>query len=159
MRLTVDKIIALGPCDSWDRARVDRYFGERRFVLHTTALRDQSIHIDDRIWLAIALLSDRSQRLFACDCAERALNREREVGREPDERSWDAVAVSRHYADGLATDDELTAARDAAWDAAWAAAGSAARDAARAAASAAAWDAEKRWQIERALEYLGGVAE
>ena len=39
-------------------------------------------------------------RLFAADCAERALLRERELGREPDDRSWAAVLTARRYANG-----------------------------------------------------------
>ncbi len=77
-------------------------------------------------------------RLFACDCAERALNREREHGREPDARSWESIAVARRFARGGATQTELDAAGDAAGAAAWAAAWAAARAAARAAAGAAA---------------------
>ena len=76
---------------------------------------------------------------FACWCAEAGLKREREAGREPDKRSWDAIRVKRRWLRGLASDKELDAARDAAWDAAWATAR--ARDAARAAAWAAARDA------------------
>ncbi len=104
-------------------------------------------------------------REWACDCAERALTREREAGRETDPRSWEAIAVARRYNKGEATKEELAAAWDAAWDAAWAAAGdaaraaardaarAAARDAARAAARdaarAAAWDAARDAEIER----------
>ena len=107
--------------------------------------------------------TERAARLFATDCAERALRREREAGREPDARSWRAVAVARAFVRGEATDVELAAARDAARDAAraatwaaagaatWAAAGAAARDAARAAtrdaagaaAGAATWAAAR----------------
>jgi hypothetical protein len=39
---------------------------------------------------------------------------ERERGREPDPRSWEAVAVSQRYARGEATADELVAAWSAA---------------------------------------------
>jgi len=119
-------------------------------------------------------------RLFACDCAERALNRERERGREPDPRSWESIAVARRFARGEATQEELAAAWDAAWDAARAAARAAAGDAARAAAwdaardaaraaawdaaRAAAWDAagdaardaERQWQSKRLYWYLAG---
>ena len=91
--------------------------------------------------------NERTARLFACDCAERALKRERKAGREPDERSWEAIRVARLFANG----ETGYAARDAARDAAWAAA----RAAARAAAWDAARDAERRWQAERLLHYLG----
>ena len=88
---------------------------------------------------------ERELRLFACDCAERALRREREAGHEPDPRSWNAITVARRFAAGEATAEELAAADAAAradaaaWAAAWAAA--AARAAADAAAWAAAWAA------------------
>jgi hypothetical protein len=90
-------------------------------------------------------------RLFACDCAEEALT----LWKVTDKRSWDAIEVSRRYANGKATKEELAAAwdaaraaaSDAASDAAWAAARAAARaaasDAASDAARAAAWDAAR----------------
>ena len=62
-----------------------------------------------------------------------------------DHRSLTALDVAERYADGLASDADLAAARDAAWDAARdaaAAARAAAWDAA-AAARAAAWDAAR----------------
>jgi hypothetical protein len=106
-----------------------------------------------------AINVEHELRAFACDVAEEALTKEREAGREPDARSWNAIAVARRYNAGEATKEELAAARDAAraaaWaaarDAAWAAAWdatrdaawAAARDAATAAASAAARDAAR----------------
>ena len=79
-------------------------------------------------------LTARVLRRFACDCAERALEREREHDREPDERSWNAVRVARRYAFGKATKAEL----DAAWDAA-----------------RAAGAAEQEWQYHRLLHLVG----
>jgi hypothetical protein len=111
-------------------------------------------------------------RLYACDCAERALLREREAGREPDLRSWTAIAVSRRYARGDATEADLRAAkidaraavldaRAATLSALWSAAGAAAWNAAGAAvwataraAGDAAKDAERQWQAERLAWYL-----
>jgi hypothetical protein len=98
---------------------------------------------------------DRLLRLFACDCAERALLREREAGREPDQRSWTAIEVARAFAQGNATKEQLYAARAASRAAAMdavraeavAAAGAVSRAASRAAAGAAAragaWDAAR----------------
>jgi hypothetical protein len=123
--------------------------------------------------------NEKNLRLFACDCAERALKRERKAGREPDPRSWEAIRVSRLFARGRATDAAWGAARDAAWgaardaawaaardaawnaarDAAWGAARAAARDAAWDAATAAAWDAardaEESWQTKQLLKRIG----
>ena len=89
--------------------------------------------------------NERSTRLFACDCAEHALRRIV----KPDQRSIDAIAIARRFANGKATEAELAAARDAAgaaardaWAAAWAAAGAAARD------------AEHNWQTARLFHYL-----
>ena len=106
--------------------------------------------------------NDRTTRLFAIDCAQRALNREKRAGRTPDKRSYEALRVARLYANGKATADDLAAAaRDAARAAAaWDAAGAAARDAAGAAAWDAAWDAardaERHWQRKRLMEYVAG---
>jgi len=107
------------------------------------------------------VMSDRKWRLFACDCAARALSFS---GGEIDQRSIDAIRVARAYARGQATEKQLAAAWEAASDAALDAASDAALDAARAAAwaaawdaaSDAAWDAERQWQIARIAKYLDG---
>jgi len=88
---------------------------------------------------------------FACDCAWRALEQEREAGREPDPRSWEAVRVKRRWVEGKATSEELDSA---AWSAASRAACGAAYSAAWSAASRSAWSAawstadraEESWQ-------------
>lgn len=69
----------------------------------------------------VLAMADATKTLheFACWCAEQALLREREAGREPDKRSWTAIGVKRRWLKGEATDEELHAARAAAWDAAW----------------------------------------
>jgi hypothetical protein len=86
-------------------------------------------------------------RIFACDCAERALKR----ANVTDARSWNAIKISRLYNNGQATKDELATARAAAWATAWAAAMDAARDAAMDAAREAAWGAarEAAWGAAR----------
>jgi hypothetical protein len=68
-------------------------------------------------------------RLFACDCAEEVLT----LCKVTDKRSWAAIEVSRRYANGKATKEELAAAWSAALSAALSAAWSAARSAARSA--------------------------
>jgi hypothetical protein len=52
--------------------------------------------------------------LFACDEAERVLLTERDAGRDPDPRSWEAIRVKRAWICGEATDEELDEARAAA---------------------------------------------
>ena len=111
--------------------------------------------------LVAAVNVERELRLFAVECAERALHRERDAGREPDPRSWAALDVARRYGNGKATVADMAAAWAAARDAAWAAARAAARDAAWAAAKAAAGDsakaAEVEWQRQRLNELLDAV--
>ena len=53
-------------------------------------------------------------REFAWRCAERALLREREAGREPHPDSWAAVQAAKDYAAGKITAGELKRARDSA---------------------------------------------
>ncbi|MDE1946260.1 MAG: hypothetical protein KGH93_03660, partial [Patescibacteria group bacterium] len=85
--------------------------------------------------------NERTARLCAVDCAERVLPIF-EAAHPGDSRPREAIAVARRCADGLATVEELDAARAAAESAAWYAAESAAESAAWAAAESAAWAAE-----------------
>jgi hypothetical protein len=92
--------------------------------------------------------SERTQRLFAADCAERVLHLY-EAKYPNDSRVRNCIEISRKVAVGELPISELdtaraaawAAARAAAWAAARAAAWAAARAAAGAAARAAAWDA------------------
>ena len=125
-----------------------------------------AIPAEDRHWALVYAVGapERVLREHACWCARRALAAERVAGREPDVRSWAAVAVAERYARGDATIAELDAAsvaacasvadsdaesaavRAAAVDAradAWAAARAAARADARSAAMAATWAATR----------------
>jgi len=136
--------------------------------------RGEMIEAEDKIVVREARLlrqvetwTERTARLFACDCAERVVDL---CGDDPRPRR--AIDVARRYAGGEATEVELAAARDAARaaerdaaraaerDAARAAAWAAERDAARAAAWAAERDAaraaERKWQSGRLMEYLNG---
>ena len=107
--------------------------------------------------------AEKELRLFAADCAERALLRERKDGSEPDPRSWAAVAVARRYSNGEATQKELARSSLAASNAASSAASNAASYASSAAsnaASAASYAAsavERKWQERRLRHYLKGV--
>ena len=172
MIITVENIMAASPCREYSHKQVEDLVGDGLEPREIAAL---NIPAEDRLWvLSYVVLDDRRRRLLACDCAERALSRERAAGREPDERSWTAIDVARRYARGEATHAELDAAGDDALDAAraaWAAALDAALDAEDAAGAAwdaacaaawgaardAAWGAEREWQLERALEYAEGV--
>ena len=130
----------------------------------------ESNGLNDTLWCLRAVLPgekaqrDREARLLACDYAEHVLPLY-EIAYPQDSRIRDCIAVSRRYAVGEATKEELKAAwaaavaARAAWAAARAAwaAGAAARAAAAAAAAGAAWAAagaaagaaETGWQAER----------
>ena len=87
---------------------------------------------------------------FACWCAERALKH----AKVTDARSWKAIETKRLWIDGLATDDELSAARSAAWSAARGVVdGDAARGAAwstaRNAVGSAIWSTATAWSTAR----------
>ncbi len=111
----------------------------------------QTVTVADRLWVLLReeIIPARELRLLACDWADQALA----YAGSADPRCVAAIAVSRRYAAGEATREELTAARDsalgaaryAAWDAARAVARDAAWDAAwaavQAAVQAATWDA------------------
>jgi hypothetical protein len=135
--------------------------------------------INDALWTLRAVTPEQASernriaRLSACDCAEAVLPLfERDF--PADNRPREAIRLSRLFAHGEATEDQLAAASDAAWaawaaawaaaraaasDAAWAAASDAASDAAwaaSAAARAAAWAAASARQADRLRQYLRG---
>jgi len=174
--ITVEKILSWNPCPEWrDPDRIRSVVGDGMSVLE---LLRTNIKPEDRLWVVLRkeLLDARILRLFACDCAEMALTRERDKGKEPDPRSWESVRVARLYAKGEATREELSAVSSAAWSAAWCAACSAARDAAwsaawsaaNSAAYSAAWSAawsavcsaarhaERTWQVGHLIGMLTG---
>ncbi len=84
------------------------------------------VHDDDKACATertVLAMADATNLLyeFACFAAERALITERDRGREPDERSWSAIAARRAWLRGEADDEQLAAAWSAAESAAWSA--------------------------------------
>ena len=131
-------------------------------------LKDTDKQVSRRRKLIAARGSNRTVILWAAECAERALLREREAGREPDKRSWKAIQVLRLFLDGKATQEQMSAAESAAYaahSAAYAAyAAYAAESVAHAAHSAAyaayaAHSAEKEWQANRLDEMMTALFE
>jgi hypothetical protein len=132
-QITLQEIRDLSPC--YDLAK---YLPENWTGTVIDILNIKDCPAEDRLWVVLReeFIDARTLRLFAVWCAREALK----LVKNPDTRSVEACNVAERYANGEATDEELSAARDAAW-AAWAASDAraawAAWDAAR--ASRAAW--------------------
>ena len=112
--------------------------------------------LDDALWCCRAAPEyDKEWRLFAVWCARQVQHLMK------DQRSIDALDLAERFAHGLATEEELSAAREAARDAAgaaaWAAAWAAAREAAWAAWATAgdAGGAARAAQTEEFLRIVG----
>ena len=113
--------------------------------------------------------NERTARLFAADCAEHVLHIY-EKQHPDDYRPRKTIQAARDFANGLISKKELAAARHAVlyeardgvrfavwsatryevWYAAWCAAWCAVMDAAQ----GVAWDAERKWQTNKLMEYL-----
>ena len=160
MKTTLNKIRKHAPCtDGWTKLlkNLGKTKADDEPLAITTIL--DSNGLDDALWCLRAVDGhQREVRLYAVDCARSVQYL------MTDPRSIAAIDVAERYADGLATDSELDATRDAAWaarvavsDAAWAAAWAtsdaawaaarATSDAARAAAGAA-WAAAVEVQAD-----------
>ena len=116
-----------------------------------------TLHPGWLIWVATrrGVLDDRTLRLFAVWCARQVQH----LMTEP--RSFAALDVAERHANGQATDEELSAAREAARAAAWAAAPDAlraARATARDAARDAAMAAQAGWLRANAKPCFDGGA-
>ena len=157
--VTVAEILSWEPCEPWpDRIR-ELGAAQKRWSAREIVKATSDLPWPDVSWLVFRedLIPARHLRELACKFAERALRLERKVGREPDPRSWECVRVARRFVRGLATKEELTAARAAAWDAAEDAAEAVARAAAWDAAGAAARAAARAAQRKTTLRYLREV--
>ena len=150
--ISLAEIRAESPCaDGWRKVLAAKGPDmEARFPLADII---ETNDLDDALW-AMRCLPEHNNlwRKYAVWCARQVEHL------MPDDRSVAALDVAWRHSDGLATDEELDAARAAAW----AAARTTARAAAWAAASGAAWaagwdaasDAAKAAQKQKLIEIL-----
>jgi len=160
-QITLQEIRELNPC--YDPAK---FLSEDWTGTVVDILNVEDCPAEDRIWVVLReeFIDAKTLRLFAVWCAREALK----LVENPDVRSIEACNVAERYANGEATDEELSAAAwaaSAAWAgsaarAAWAArAGSAARAARAARAAWAASAARDAWaasaaQIKQLIKML-----
>ena len=111
---TLDDIRNLDPKPCYDP---ERYAPEDWTGTLVDILRAEAVPAEDRIWVVAGFLDDRTNRLFAVWCARNALS----LIDNPDPRSIAACDIAERYANGVATNYELAAAKAAAGDAARAA--------------------------------------
>lgn len=102
---------------------------------------NKSVVAKARLVSRIDTWNERTARLFAADCAEKAIRDwEKASGLKCDPRSREAIRAAREFANGNMTE----------------AAYSAARSAARSAAYSSAYSDACKWQKKRLFEYLDG---
>lgn len=153
MKTTLNKIREHAPCSSgWTKllGTLGKTKSDDEPLAFLTILSSNGI--DDALWcLRSAPEYNRDSRLFAVWCARQVQHL------MTDARSIDALDVAERHIDGLASNDELSAAREAAWEAAWEA-WSVVREAsesvewsARAAAEAAAWGVLSAERVARVV--------
>ena len=170
MRITYNLINSFSPCYEPEEIDINAEYSATipEFI---NEYRNKVKEKEDIVWTLCRneFMSDQDLRLFGVWCARKVQYLMK------DERSVKALDIAEKYANGLATDEELNAAKaaasDAAGDAAYAAYAAAyaayaadwtaARAAAMAAASDAAWDAwDAAWdaamdvQIDKLLEFF-----
>ena len=138
MKTTLNQIRAKSPCQSgWTKLLA--YLGKTKADDEPISIATilDSNGLDDALWCLQAVKGrDREIRLFGVWCARQVQHL------MIDQRSIAALDVSERFANGEATNDDLSAAWSAAESAAWSAAESAARSAAWSAAESAAWSAQ-----------------
>jgi hypothetical protein len=143
LAITKQQLLDMRPC--WDSERLEAFLADLPDRPHnaTEILRLSGVPAGDKLWVVLReeLISSADLRLFAADCAERALSRVESPGKA----SIAAVAAARRFARGEVSSADLSAARYAAE--------AAARPAARYASGCAA-----RHAAESAAKYAAGAA-
>ena len=125
--MTVEDIMKHNPCYKRDRI-IELWAGRESLSFSEVAKLD--IPGVDKVWAGVyCYMDDRQRRLFAVQCARRALSRVE----SPDPRSVAACDVAERFANGEASEEGLVAAEFAAWSTAMGAASCAAWSAASAA--------------------------
>lgn len=154
LAITKQQLLDMRPC--WDSERLEAFLADLPDRPHnaTEILRLSGVPAGDKLWVVLReeLISSADLRLFAADCAERALSRVESPGKA----SIAAVAAARRFARGEVSSADLSAAS---WAAAGAAADSTAWAATRYASGSAvgydAWHAaERAWQVEHLIAML-----
>lgn len=133
-QITYSDIKALSPCYDPTRYIPEDWTGT---VIDILNVEDCPAH--DRLWVVLReqFIDKKTLRLFAVWCAREALK----LVENPDARSVEACNVAERYANGEATDEELSEANSAAYYAARSAEYSAAYSAAYYAVYSAAYSA------------------
>ncbi len=153
--VTIDQVLAWEPC--YSAARIEKLFAGRP-ALSAGDIVALKISTEDKIWALLhnEFLADRQMHALACDFAERVAHL------SDDPRVSAAIAAKRAWLRGEITDEELTAARDAAGNAALGAAYTAqgAAGAAQATVRIAAWAAARdaAWAAACASQTAGRIA-
>ena len=139
---TIQDIRSWNPCYDPNRYLPEDWSGTAVDILNMEVIPPQ-----DRLWVVLRekCIDSRTLRLFAVNCAKQALARVP----NPDPRSLVAIEVAERFANGLAIQEELARAADAAYAAAYAA-HAAARAAADYAAARAAADYAAAYAAARA---------
>jgi len=112
LTMTVQDFVDAGAC--YEHEQIEELFAGRE-ALSALDILDLDIPDNDKLWAVLRemLIPERTLHLLAVEFARAALLKEREAGREPDERCWRALDVRLAWLDGKASDEELRAAWDA----------------------------------------------
>lgn len=146
MKITLDQIMALGPCHK--REVIAAWFGTKRYATARQIAKDERVTHADRIWVLVRLMTPVQQVQWAVDCARRSLVHVKDE--ETAAICEAALQTAEAQTCGEATAEDCDGAAGAAWEAA-----EAARAADEAAWAAAAGAAEAAW--EAAWEAAGAA--
>ena len=110
-QITLQQIRDLSPCYDPTKYLPENWKGTVIDILNV-----EDCPAQDRLWVVLheEFIDAKTLRLFAVWCAREALK----LIDKPDQRSIEACNVAERYANGDATDDELSAADYAAYSAA-----------------------------------------
>lgn len=122
MKITINLIKSYNPCKSGIDNFEKLYLNYNNDLTHFLALPD--ISYSDKIWLATKVIDIKTLQQWSIECAENVIDNYNELYPN-DNRIFVCIQTTKNYLNGVATLEELTAARSAAESAAWSVARSA----------------------------------
>ena len=114
-KIYIRDIMNFGPCPDWTEERLQALDPDNK-GLTPLEICESNVDCADKLWVLLRpeIIPEKVLHELSCIFAERALLRERELGREPNAVLWEAIEAKKKWLKGKIDDKKLRNKYDAA---------------------------------------------